>query len=966
MYKNYKILKEKDLSDINSHGTLLNHIKSGAKVLLLKNDDENKSFCIGFRTPPYDDTGLPHILEHSVLCGSRKFPVKEPFVELMKSSLNTFLNAMTFPDKTIYPVASCNHQDFKNLMDIYMDAVLYPNMQVKEEIFKQEGWHYELDSLDGEITYNGVVYNEMKGAFSSPDGILERESLNALFPDTPYGVESGGNPDFIPTLSYEMFKEFHKKYYHPSNSYIIVYGNSDMEEVLNWLDSEYLSHFDKTDIDSNISVQKPFEKKLVKEVVYPINAEQGTNNKTLMSYNIALPAKTKTVDLMAMDVISDVLINAAGAPLVRAILDSGVAEVVSGSFESGILQPVLNIVAKNTNPEQKEKFESVIESELNKYVNEGLDKKALLAAINSYEFKLREADFGGTSKGIIYSINALGTWLYDENDPFSFFEYSTIFDYLKEQVNTNYFEELIKKYLINNTHKTIVIAKPSTTYQEEHDSLLREKLAKYKESLSNEELVNLIEQTKALKAYQGAPDKEEDLATIPLLSKEDLSYDVLPLLNKEENVCNIKLMHHNYPTNKIAYIRYLFNIKNIPAKYVPYLGIFKTLFRSLDTKNHTYQSLEQDININTGGISSDVISFNTKSGYDVYFQIKVNVLEENIKFAHEILSEIISSTNFNMKSRIKECLAMSNSYMQQSLIGAGHAKSFQRSLSYVDPTSYYNDLTSGIGYFEVLTDLIKEYDNKFDELVLVLNDLNSKIFTKENAIISYTGSAFGFNAFKEELASFSEVLYENYTDENPFVFVPNQKNEGFKAPIDVQYVALTGNFVKENLPYTGALHVFQKIISTDYLWTKVRVLGGAYGCMCGFGRSGSSYFVSYRDPNLTNTLEVYKNVVNYIDEFNPSDVEMLKYIIGAVGNFDYPKSASNKGNFALTSYLQGLTEEDYKREKKELIDATKEDIKKIKAYIEAIINQNNLCVIGNLQKIEENKELFKETKMLFK
>ena len=434
MYKNYKLIKEQELIDINSYGELLSHEKSGAKILLLKNSDENKSFCIGFRTPPYDDTGLPHILEHSVLCGSRKFPVKEPFVELMKSSLNTFLNAMTFPDKTIYPVASCNDKDFRNLMDVYMDAVLYPNIHTKEEIFKQEGWHYELDSKDGELIYNGVVYNEMKGAFSSPDGILGRESLNSLFPDTAYGVESGGNPEFIPTLTYEKFKEFHKKYYHPSNSYIIVYGNCNMEETLKWLDEEYLSKFDKITVDSKLDVQKPFDKINEKVVLYPVSKEQGTDNKTLMSYNVAFGEKTPIVDLMGMDILTQVLLQSAAAPLKKALLDDKIGDVVSGDFDSGILQPVFSVVTKNTNPEEKNRFVAKIECCLQEFIEKGINKKALEAAINNYEFKLREADTGGMSKGVVYTINSLSTWLYDDNDPFSMFNYTKVFTELKENM----------------------------------------------------------------------------------------------------------------------------------------------------------------------------------------------------------------------------------------------------------------------------------------------------------------------------------------------------------------------------------------------------------------------------------------------------------------------------------------------------------------------------------------------------
>lgn len=966
MYKNYKLIKEQELKDINSFGVLLNHEKSGAKVLLLKNDDENKSFCIGFRTPPYDDTGLPHILEHSVLCGSRKFPVKEPFVELMKSSLNTFLNAMTFPDKTIYPVASCNDKDFKNLMDVYMDAVLYPNIHSKEEIFKQEGWHYELESIDGDLSYNGVVYNEMKGAFSSPDGILGRESLNSLFPDTAYGVESGGNPEFIPSLTYEKFKEFHKKYYHPSNSYIVIYGNCDMEETLSWLNDEYLSKFDKISVESELEVQKPFESLVEKEVLYPVSAEQGTSNKTLMSYNVALKPKTPIVDIMALDVLTQVLLQSAAAPLKKALLDDKIGDVIKGDFDSGVLQPVFSVITKNANPEDKERFISKIESCLKQFVTEGINKKALQAAINSYEFKLREADFGGASKGIIYTINSLSTWLYDENDPFSMFDFSNVFNELKDKLNTNYYEEVLEKYLLNNNHKSIVIAKPSLEIQDQKEKAIKDKLCEYKKSLTEEEINNIIEDTKKLKQYQATPDTKEDLDTIPLLKKEDLSPNIIPVTNVINNIEEVKTLWHNIPTNGIAYIRVLFNIKNIPAKLVKYLGVFKTLFGALDTNNHTYDTLEQDIMINSGGLKSSIVCPRVDTEYTPYLMLESSSLFDNIDFVLTTLKEIVLSTKYNMKNRIKEVLTMSVSGTQQSLIGAGHVKSLTRALSYNEPNYYYNDVVSGIAYFDLLNDILKDYDNKFDDLVEKLSDLAKYIYCKDNMILSFTGTCDGYNVFEKLIPNFIADFKNKEEVTEIFEFVPNQLNEGFKAPIDVQYVALTGNFKKAGLPYTGVLQVFENAVRTDYLWKNVRVLGGAYGCMCGFNTDGTAYFVSYRDPNLGKTLDTYKGVIQYLKDFTATEEEMTKYIIGAVGNYDFPKSPSIKGLRSLMAYLNNKTDQDYLNEKTQIINATENDIKSLVAYIEAICSQNNICVIGNDKKLEDGKDIFKELKPLLK
>lgn len=966
MYNNYKVIKTQDLTDINSKGTLLVHEKSQAKVLLIQNDDENKMFCIGFRTPPYDDTGLPHILEHSVLCGSRKFPVKEPFVELMKSSLNTFLNAMTFPDKTCYPVASCNDKDFANLMDVYMDAVLYPNIHTNEKIFRQEGWHYELDSVDGEITYNGVVYNEMKGAFSSPDEILGRESLNGLFPDTEYGVESGGNPDFIPTLSFEDFTNFHKKYYHPSNSYIIIYGNADMEERLAWLDKEYLSAFEAIKIDSQIHVQKPFDKMIEKEVEYPVSAAQGLENKTYISYNVAMPANVSVVENWGINIVTQVLLEAAGAPLKQALLDEKIGEVINGSYENSIMQPVFGISTDNANVSDKYRFIETIEKNLVKIINDKIDRKALQAAINRAEFKLREADYGGMSKGLIYALSCLDTWLYDDSDPFSTLELTKIFNELKANLDTDFYEGLIQKYILDNPHKSVVVVKPSLEIQAKKEAELKAKLAMFKDSLTKEQVEEIVKQTIELKEYQASPDTKEDLETIPLLKKEDLSYDVVPLSNIERNVDGVKVLHHDIATNGIGYIRLLFNVLNMEDKYLPYLGIFRTLLGSLDTKDHSYQTLEQDINTNTGGVDISMFTTNSGKDYTVSLNIRASVLYDKTQYALDIINEIIHTTNFDMKNRIKECIAREISYMQQKLVGRGHVQAFTRAMSYNEPTYYISDLVDGIEYFDILTDLMKNYDDSYNDLVNNLREMAVSIFTKENLLASFTGSVDGLACFEEAFPKFINNLNEPKTISNPFVFKPNQLNEGFKAPYDVQYVALCGNFKKAGLPYTGALQVFKNAVSTDYLWKNVRVLGGAYGCMCGFYGTGESYFVSYRDPNLTKTLDVYKDVVKYIEEFNATDEEMIKYIIGAVGSFDFPLSPANKGVRSLGAYLNGRTVDDYKKEKREIIDATVEDIKNVLPYIKAIIEQNNICVIGNEGKVEEAKDIFKETKMLLK
>ena len=504
----YECLKEEELKGIKARGSLLKHKKSGARILLIENDDENKVFNIGFRTPPSDSTGVPHIMEHSVLCGSKNFPAKDPFVELVKGSLNTFLNAMTYPDKTVYPIASCNDKDFQNLMHVYMDAVFYPNIYRHEEIFRQEGWSYKLDSLEDKLEYNGVVYNEMKGAFSSPEGVLDRVVLNTLFPDTSYANESGGDPEEIPNLTYEQFLDFHKKYYHPSNSYIYLYGNMDMEEKLDWLDKEYLSHFDYDPVDSEIRYQEPFQQMIEKEMPYSIASDESEEDNTYLSYSKVIGTSLDKELYLAFQILDYALLSAPGAPLKMALTEAGIGKDIMGSYDNGIYQPIFSIISKNANVEQKDAFVKVIEDTLRDIVENGMDRKALEAGINYHEFRYREADFGGYPKGLMYGLQIMDSWLYDDEKPFIHIEAMDTFEFLKEQVDTGYFEELICQYLLDNQHGAIVIIKPEKGRTARMDKELDEKLQTFKESLSKEEQEKLVQRTRSLEEYQSALDKE--------------------------------------------------------------------------------------------------------------------------------------------------------------------------------------------------------------------------------------------------------------------------------------------------------------------------------------------------------------------------------------------------------------------------------------------------------------------------
>lgn len=960
--KKYELIKEKYIEEVASNVKLLKHIKSGARILLFENNDENKVFSVGFRTPPTDDTGVPHILEHSTLCGSKKFPVKDPFIELLKGSLNTFLNAMTYPDKTVYPVASCNDKDFANLMEVYMDAVFYPNVYLHKEIFKQEGWHYELENVDADIIYNGVVYNEMKGAFSSPEQVVMRESRHALFPDTTYGVESGGDPEFIPNLTYEAFKNFHHRFYSPANSYIIMYGNMNMEEKLNWLDEEYLSKFDVIKVDSHIDYQKPFTTPIHEEIFYPVGKDESLENKTYYSYNAVIGTYEDAKLNLAFQILNYALLEAPGAPLKQAIIDAGIGSDILSDFDSGLLQPVLSIIVKDAQSGKEQVLDEVINKTLKELVTKGIDKKSIQAAINYYEFKYREADFGGAPKGLVYGLNAMETWLYDDNDPFTKLEYNAQFSSLKEELNTNYYEELINKYLLNNNHVAYVTVSPSNTLGAEKEQALKEKLAAYKASLTKEELEKLVNDTKALKEYQATPSTLEELATIPLLTREDIDDKVEPLYNEEQVLDGVKVLKHNVETNGIGYLNFCFNTKDVPNELIPYVGLLQNVLGYVDTTKYTYQNLTQEININTGGINprTKIISIGDNDVLPL-FVFETKALYDKIPFVFDTVKEIITSSKLNNKRRLMEILGENKSQRQMMLMGRGHVASMNRAFSYIRSSSYYNELVDGISEYQFIEDLCLNFETKYEEIITNLEKVIKLIFRKENLIISYTATN---NAYDKYLTDFVNSLYKEEVQKGKFEFTPNLLNEGFRTPSTVQYVARVGNF-KEVGNYTGAFQVFAMALRYDYLWMQVRVLGGAYGCMSNFTRNGNVYFVSYRDPNLEKTMDVYMNIPNYIDSFNPSTDDLTKYIIGAIGMLDTPLSPKDKGARSFLAYLQNVTYEDLKQERHEVLNVTLDDIKALKPLIEKALNDNALCVIGNENKIEDSK-IFKEKKNLFK
>lgn len=959
----YELLETREINDIKVVGHRLKHIKSGARIVLLENDDENKVFNIGFRTPPSDSTGLPHILEHSVLCGSKNFPLKDPFVELVKGSLNTFLNAMTYPDKTVYPVASCNDKDFQNLMHVYMDAVFYPNIYSYEEIFRQEGWSYNLENKEAELTYNGVVYNEMKGAFSSPDSVIDRMILNSLFPDTTYSHESGGDPDVIPELTYEQFLEFHSKYYHPSNSYIYLYGNMDMCEKLEWLDKEYLSNFDEIEVKSEIDLQQPFEKVIYQEASYSIGSNEEEKDNTYLSWNKVVGTSLDSELSMAFQVIDYALLSAPGAPLKKALNDAGIGKDILGSYDDGILQPMISVVAKGANVEQCDEFIGIIEDTLKSIVENGVDRKALEAGINYNEFNFREGDYGRYPRGLMYGLELFGSWLYQENKPFIYIELLEVFQNLRAKIDTNYFEELIKTYLLDNQHGSIVVLKPEKGRTARQEQELKQELASYKESLSDTEVDELVSNTNGLLEYQDTPSREEDIKKIPVLQRSDISKEIRTSSNEEIMLGETLLLHHNIETNGVGYLNLLFDVQKIPDELISYVGLLNACMGMVDTKSYKYGELFNEINVHTGGIMSavevypDVTKVQQKS-YQATFEIKTKCLYNKLPVAIELMLEMMNSSQFQDTKRMKEILDMLQSRLQSRFVSAGHTTAVLRAASYGSVLSKFKDLTSGIGFYDFVVSLNKDFEIKKCDIVESLNKLVQLIFNEENMMISYTASTEGMIGMESIVDKLKHSLKKEDLATIPYSLEVQKINEGIKTASKVQYVSTTGNFIDKGLPYHGALLVLKVILSYEYLWQNVRVKGGAYGCMSGFNRIGEGYFASYRDPNLKETIGIYDGVVSYLENFQVSEEELTKYVIGAMSDLDQPLTPSAQGDRALNLFMNKVSDDMLIRERNEILATSNEDIRAMAKVVSAVLSHNQLCVIGGEDKIEENKELF--------
>lgn len=957
-YHGFKLEEKRFVKEVNSECYYFTHEKSGARLLKIAADDPNKTFSISFKTVPQSDCGTPHIMEHSVLNGSKNFPVKSPFDVLSKGSLNTFLNAMTGSDITIYPVASMNDKDYFNLMHVYLDAVLNPLIYEDPRILKQEGWHHELASDDGDVIYKGVVYNEMKGAFSSPTRELDYQIYKQLFPDNGYGFSSGGYPEAIPSLTYEAFINFHRKFYHPDNSYIYLYGNADLDKELAFIDKEYLSKYTDSGNEIAFKLQKPFAVMKEHTAPYPVSEGSSIEDQTYLALNWVGGLNTDRAMVMGLNVLREVLVGQESAPIRLALQEAGIGKDVSASVDDN-KQVVFQIMVQNANAEDKAKFQEIVNQTLKDVVKKGIDKKAIEGTINRMEFRLREGD--DAQKGLTYNFQALAGWFFAQ-DPFLSLEYEKTLAKVKTALTTDYLESLITEYLLDNSHSLLMVLEPDPNLQKENNQKTEEELAAFKANMSDEEKAALVKETQELIEYQKREDTEEALATIPLLELSDINpktawYDV-----QETKAGKVPVLHHDTFTNNVIYSSLYFDVRTLPEALIPYAALLSEVMGNMNTENYAYGDLDIELNIHTGGFSTSLTSYledNNDENLIPKFVINSKAMNTKLDKQFALINEILTKTQLDDTDRLKDVLTRHQSRLDSRVQRNGYYYTVWRLESYYNNEGYFNEKIRGLDYFWFVTDLVNSFDEKETEIKEKLAQTADLLFNQNNLIAGVTCSKDDLKAVKKQVVQLSKDLDSDKVQLNDWEFDLAARNEGLLTASKVQYVLQGYNFKKLGYDWNGKMRVLNQVLSRDYLQNQIRVIGGAYGGFASFASTGNAYFASYRDPNLSETFENYDGAVDYVKNFDVDEDDMTRYIIGTIARMDRPLTPSEQGRLAIRRYFHKSQKDKLQKEREDVIATTPEDIQAYAKFVQDILNQENYCVYGNEAKIQERKDLFK-------
>ncbi|OGO81949.1 MAG: hypothetical protein A2Y18_08270 [Clostridiales bacterium GWD2_32_19] len=961
-YHGFILKEEREVKDISSVCRLFEHEKTGARLLYISNEDENKVFSITFRTPPSDNKGIPHILEHSVLCGSRKFPTREPFVELLKSSQKTFLNASTYPDKTMYPVASMNNKDLQNLMDVYLDAVFYPNIYKKEEIFLQEGWHYELKDNNDDLIYKGVVYNEMKGILSDPVETIVQKSFKHMYPNTCYSNESGGNPEEIVKLKYEDFLEFHKKYYHPSNSYIYMYGNGDIDTYLSFIDREYLNDFEKKEIESRIKLQHSFEAMREYESEYPISKDEDEKDKSYFALSFVAGNALNRELALAIEILGDVLMGNNSSPLKKTLLESGIAkDFALDAGNDPTLQPSINIYAFEADNKKKELFKKIVFDRLEKLITEKIDPELIQGTINKKEFILREANAGSYPKGYIYNIEVMKTWLYDGN-PIDAIEYGKQLDIMKIKFVEGYFENIIRTYILNNTHAIYVTLKPKKGLSEKKIKNEKMELKKIKKSMNKDQINELVEKTIKLIEIQGTEDTKENLEKIPRLGIADVKKEDTWIDLESKETEGIRTLYYSESTNKIMYTTLIFDLKTVDKEMIKYITLFRIALGELSTVNYKYDDLAKMIDKNIGGfkiITRNIVEFNKPEHYEPQLVIAIKGLTSKSKEMFEILSEIMQNTKFDDDNKTHEIIKMLRSNIKSAISMDGIEAAADKLTASFMESSRYNEFAAGFDFYNFLIDLDDNFDKKKEEIKTNLQKLKEIIFNKKYMYMLVVCDKDDYSTFEENIKVVIENIGTKELDKKEYVFDEESKKLGLTTQSDGQYVAKGYRYDKLGYEYSGKQMVLKKILGLDYLWNEVRVKGGAYGSTVLGSSLGNLIMVSWQDPNLKETLDIYDNAYKYLENLDIDMTEIEKYIVSIIGALDPPFSTPYHKAYTFEYKMSsGITKELQQKFRDDVLDTKIEDIKNFSKMLKEIMEHGHICVLGSEGKIKENKDIF--------
>jgi hypothetical protein len=957
-YNHFEIIQDRQVEEIASRARLWRHIQTGAEILSIENDDEHKVFGIAFRTPPTDSTGIAHILEHSVLCGSRKYPLKEPFVEMIKGSLRTYMNALTYPDKTCYPVASQNTKDFYNLVDVYLDAVFYPRLS--EEIFYQEGWHYELEDPNQPMNYKGVVFNEMKGAYGSPERLLSEYSRYSLFPDTTYGVSSGGDPQTIPELTYEQFKAFHQTYYHPSNARIFFYGDDDPEERLHIIHT-YLKDFERMQVESAVALQLPFDQPRRETHPYSIDPRSKNEKRGMLTVNWLLDETRDSQLTLAFQMLGYILVGMLASPLRKALIESGLGEDLAGAgMATGMRQAYFSTGLKGIALEDAEAIEQVILQCLQNLANDGIDPQTIEAAMNTFEFHLRENNTGSSPRGLTMMMRALVTWLHD-GDPLAPLAFEAPLAALKAHIESDerYFEQLIERYLLNNHHRSVIILQPDTEMSQRIHSEEQSRLDAARAAMSEMEVQEVIETTHRIRRMQETPDPPEALATLPMLQLSDLDrYNkTIPLEALEEQ--KTPILYHNLPTTGIVYMDIGFHLHVLPQELLPYAALFGRLVREMGTEKEEYTRLAQRIGAKTGGIRAQPISMAVRddpvSSSWLFLRAKATVSRVDDLFA--ILQDMLLSLKLDNRQRFRQIVLESKARQEASLIPGGSGFVNLRMRSCFTEADWINEQIGGISFLFFLRELVKQIEHDWPAVLHKLEQVRSLLFQRGAMLCNITVDEKEWKTISPSFSHFLAAL--PYTPTTPAVWTPTYGTgfEGLTAPSQINFVGKAANLYQAGYQRHGSMGVITNFLRTTWLWEKVRMQGGAYGCFCRFGRySGVFAFVSYRDPNLLDTLQVYDQAAQFLRETSLSDTEVTRSIIGAISHFDSYQFPDAKGFTSMLRYLSGHTDEIRQQKREEILATTAADFRAFADMLDYIREQGIVMVLGSPEAIAQANE----------